>query len=326
MRGRVSPIKPTSCYPVTLGLSARRIGVKLRTPSQIECFDHRWSQSFVCPRFNPSTYAQLAGGTIVRDWIYPINAYYVLSRCLWLKATRIGVKQVTPGQISYFDLRDPKVYGLWFYLIVLKCHWRLGAIAPDPHIYVNVISFQFLYISFKKIQIWLYRSFLFRNIPFDNLEGGLGYFLPQKHVCWDASILFTFAPQTPTISANCFYNIIPNLPPPTPYWCVCFLSSYSQRSSNRFNHVVEAKRFESVFVCRKVCWIQKSKSWKKIGWYIKLLCATEYPRGRHILKLALKWCTLFRLSEKMAMTSWIILPVRSRVQSQYAYIEFILEM
>ena len=41
-------------------------------------------------------------------------------------------------------------YGLSDYL---KCHWRLGAIAPDPHIYVNVISFQFLYISFQKIQI-----------------------------------------------------------------------------------------------------------------------------------------------------------------------------
>ena len=38
----------------------------------------------------------------------------------------------------------------------------------------------------------------------------------------------------------------------------------------------------------------KNCSLGKIGWYIKLLCATEYPRGRHILKLALKWCTLYR--------------------------------
>ena len=37
----------------------------------------------------------------------------------------------------------------------------------------------------------------------------------------------------------------------------------------------------------------KNRSLKKIGWYIKLLCATEYPRGRHILKLALKWGTLY---------------------------------
>ena len=27
----------------------------------------------------------------------------------------------------------------------------------------------------------------------------------------------------------------------------------SPRASNRFNQVVEAKRFESVFLCRKVC-------------------------------------------------------------------------
>ena len=51
------------------------------------------------------------------------------------------------------------------------------------------------------------------------MEGGLGYFCPQKkHVSWDASILFAITSQTPTIAANCFYNIIPNLPPPTPYF------------------------------------------------------------------------------------------------------------
>ena len=27
----------------------------------------------------------------------------------------------------------------------------------------------------------------------------------------------------------------------------------SQRASNRFNQVVEAKRFEGVFLCRKIC-------------------------------------------------------------------------
>ena len=36
---------------------------------------------------------------------------------------------------------------------------------------------------------------------------------------------------------------------------------YSPRDRNRFNQVVEAKRFEGVFLCRKVCWIQKSNSW-----------------------------------------------------------------
>ena len=38
--------------------------------------------------------------------------------------------------------------------------------------YINVIYFLFLYISFQKIPIGLYGSFLFRNIPFDYLEGG----------------------------------------------------------------------------------------------------------------------------------------------------------
>ena len=31
------------------------------------------------------------------------------------------------------------------------------------------------------------------------------------------------------------------------------LSPYSQRASNTFNQVVEAKRFEGVFLCKKVC-------------------------------------------------------------------------
>ena len=33
---------------------------------------------------------------------------------------------------------------------------------------------------------------------------------------------------------------------------------YSLRARNRFNQVVEAKRFEGVFLCRNVCKIQKS--------------------------------------------------------------------
>ena len=34
----------------------------------------------------------------------------------------------------------------------------------------------------------------------------------------------------------------------------------SPRASNRFNQVIEAKRFVGVFLCRKVCGIQKSNS------------------------------------------------------------------
>ena len=36
-----------------------------------------------------------------------------------------------------------------------------------------------------------------------------------------------------------------------------------------------------------------SKILKKIDWYTKVLCATEYPGGRQFLKLALKWGTLY---------------------------------
>ena len=36
----------------------------------------------------------------------------------------------------------------------------------------------------------------------------------------------------------------------------------------------------------------KNQTLKKIGWYTKMLCATEYPGGRQFLKLALKWDTL----------------------------------
>ena len=32
-----------------------------------------------------------------------------------------------------------------------------------------------------------------------------------------------------------------------------FMSIYSPRASNRFNQVVEANRFEGVFLCKKVC-------------------------------------------------------------------------
>ena len=36
----------------------------------------------------------------------------------------------------------------------------------------------------------------------------------------------------------------------------------------------------------------KNQTLKKIGWYTKVLCATEYPRGMQYLKIALNGCTL----------------------------------
>ena len=36
------------------------------------------------------------------------------------------------------------------------------------------------------------------------------------------------------------------------------------------------------------CADSKIKLLKKIGWYTKVLCATEYPRGMQYLKIALK--------------------------------------
>ena len=33
----------------------------------------------------------------------------------------------------------------------------------------------------------------------------------------------------------------------------------------------------------------KNQTLKNISWYTKVLCATEYPRGKQYLKIALKW-------------------------------------
>ena len=51
----------------------------------------------------------------------------------------------------------------------------------------------------------------------------------------------------------------------------------SPRASGRFNHVIEAKRFEGVFL--HVCKNNMLNSKIKLGWYMKLLYATDYPRG-----------------------------------------------
>ena len=37
-------------------------------------------------------------------------------------------------------------------------------------------------------------------------------------------------------------------------------NGFSPRARDRFNQVVEAKRFEGVSLCRKVCRVQKSNS------------------------------------------------------------------
>ena len=39
----------------------------------------------------------------------------------------------------------------------------------------------------------------------------------------------------------------------------------------------------------------KNQTLKKIGWYIKVLCATEYHRGMQYLKIALKWGVPFQV-------------------------------
>ena len=52
----------------------------------------------------------------------------------------------------------------------------------------------------------------------------------------------------------------------------------SPRACNRFNQVVEAKRFEGVFLCKMSAEL-KNQTLKTIGWYTKVLCATEYPQA-----------------------------------------------
>ena len=39
----------------------------------------------------------------------------------------------------------------------------------------------------------------------------------------------------------------------------------------------------------------KNRNLKKIGWYTKMLCATEYPGDMQFLKLALKLGTLYQI-------------------------------
>ena len=62
----------------------------------------------------------------------------------------------------------------------------------------------------------------------------------------------------------------------------------SPRARNRFNQVVEAKRFEGVFLCRKVYLIKKRNSLKNRLVH-KSAMRNGIPPGMHCLKMALKW-------------------------------------
>ena len=54
--------------------------------------------------------------------------------------------------------------------------------------------------------------------------------------------------------------------------------------------LIKWSRPKGLKVCSYVekCAKFKNQTLKKIGWYKKTLCATEYPWGRQFLKLALK--------------------------------------
>ena len=101
----------------------------------------------------------------------------------------------------------------------LKCRWLLGAIAPRPP-YINVFLSIFIYISFQKnnnMTVW--GSFLFRNIPFDNLEGSLGYYSPTLksggYTGFALSVLLLFFSICHSVIILFFFNILrmngPNL-------------------------------------------------------------------------------------------------------------------
>ena len=63
-----------------------------------------------------------------------------------------GSKHILLGIKDALPKSKKNKYQASFLSVSLKCRWLLGAIAPTPP-YINVISFQFLYISFQKNQI-----------------------------------------------------------------------------------------------------------------------------------------------------------------------------
>ena len=95
-----------------------------------------------------------------------LGALLIILGELGSKHILLGIKGALP--------KSKKKYQASILFNSLKFCWLLGAIAPRPP-YINVISFQFLYLSFRDIQ-YVY------SIPFDNLERGLDYFCPTKNV------------------------------------------------------------------------------------------------------------------------------------------------
>ena len=55
--------------------------------------------------------------------------------------------------------------------------------------------------------------------------------------------------------------------------------------------LIKGLRPKGLQVCSYVekCAEFKNQTLTKIGWYTKVLCATEYPQGMQYLKIALKW-------------------------------------
>ena len=64
---------------------------------------------------------------------------------------RAGEQAHTFGDLGSTAKKLKKKYQASILSDSLKCRWILGAIAPRPP-YINVISFQFMYISFVKIK------------------------------------------------------------------------------------------------------------------------------------------------------------------------------
>ena len=64
--------------------------------------------------------------------------------------------------------------------------------------------------------------------------------------------------------------------------------------------LIEWLRPKGLKVCPYVekCAQFKNQTLKKNGWYTKVLCATEYPRGMRYLKIALNGGTLAGLNFK----------------------------
>ena len=69
--------------------------------------------------------------------------------------------------------------------------------------------------------------------------------------------------------------------------------------------IIKRLRPKGLKVCSYVekCAEFENQTLKKIDWYTKMLCATEYPWGMQYLKIALKWGTLAGLYFKTCYIS-----------------------